>query len=470
VAATLSRSGANLRLPNAPGGTGQASGGSINGTVFIIWDESFPPTPWPNAYRFSAMSPPMDTFTRIDGDPLYSNFGEEMLGGLDFSGDGFAELFVGNLIASPEGRIAAGIGYVIYNVANLRGLSFRINAPPNDVFVTTIFGPRPSAIGGDTAAQGDFDGDGINDLAFGIPGDSPQQRAKAGSLHLFYGQPGGWPELVNLRPDTNGFQDVYPSPQIMRIAEIQGAHGTEESNTGDTLGYSGTAADINRDGRTDLIINEMVGDGTTVPDVGNLLLISGAGLLNNPSFNLELSEAGPIQFGSHDMDKGEGEEQTLSVTNTSSTNQVINSIIIEGPNAGDFSIISQSPGSILASGEVKSIVINFNPASAGFKGAAVVIRTKLNTIHFRIGLTGSGVQNNDDSIQLRIQKTETDIALQFDSDSELNYFLQSSDDLELWLTRSLTPDTGSEVNVYQPNAVEPANSKLFYRLLATPRD
>jgi hypothetical protein len=138
VAATLSKSGGNLRLPNAPANTGESSGGSRDGSVFIVWDENFPPGPWPNGYQFSADSPTQGNFTRIDGDPAYTNLGEEMIGGLDFSGDGFPELFVGDLIAGPDNRSVAGIGYILYNAGNLRGRSFRIDTPPSGVVVTTI--------------------------------------------------------------------------------------------------------------------------------------------------------------------------------------------------------------------------------------------------------------------------------------------------------------------------------------------
>jgi hypothetical protein len=468
VAATLSRAGANLRLPNAPQSTGEGSGGSIDGTLFIVWDENFPPSKWPDGYRFSANSPPLGNFTRIDGDRDFSNFGEEVIGGSDFSGDGFADLFVGDLIAGPDGRNSAGIGYVIYNAANLRGLSFRIDAPPLGIFVTTVFGPRSGSISSDTVAQGDFDGDGIADLAIGNPGDTPVSRIKAGSVHIFYGQPGGWPELVNLRPDTNGLPEVFPGPETMRIAEIRGANGTTISNSGDTLNYSGASADIDKDGLTDLIINEMVGDGTTTLDVGNMLIISGTALLAKPTFNLTRSESDAVIFGDRDIDEGAGNEQTISVTNTNNNDLRLTSITIEGPNAGDFSIVSQSPGSVLSKDATKSIELSFNPFTVGFKGAAIVIKSDLDSIPFRIGLQAIGTSCTLDSKQLALQKNGDDIDLQFDSDQGVDYLLQKSDDLTTWSTESLRPGTGSQMKVFELEAIDASPAKTFYRLLATP--
>jgi hypothetical protein len=468
VAATLSRSGANLRLPNAPENTGESSGGSRDGSVFILWDENFPPGPWPEGYQFSAKSPPLGNFTRIDGDPDFTNFGEEMIGGLDFSGDGFPELFVGDLIAGPDNRPVAGIGYILYNAGNLRGRKFRIDTPPSSIFVTSIYGPSIGAIGGDTVSQGDFDGDGHADLAFGNPGDSPEQRIKAGSVHVLYGQPGGWPELVNLRPDTNGLVDVFPALDAIRIAEIDGAKGNTISNSGDTLSYSGVAADIDKDGLSDLIINEMVGDGFSTPDVGNLIIISGAALFPKPTFNLTSSEIGPLNFGSRAIDDGGSAEQMLSFTNTGGTSLTLTLITIEGPNAGEFSIVSQSPGSTLTPDATILIAVRFNPSSIGFKGAAVAIKTNRDSIPIRIGLSGVGTDSSQDSKPLAIEKRGQDIALTFYSDISVNYMFQKSDDLSDWSTESLRIGTGSIMNIFEPDAIDETTPRTFYRLLASP--
>ncbi|GAG77141.1 unnamed protein product, partial [marine sediment metagenome] len=43
---------------------------------------------------------------------------------------------------------------------------------------------------------------------------------------------------------------------------------------GDVLCYSAASGDMNNDGVIDLIVNEMQGDGSSVADVGNLLIIN----------------------------------------------------------------------------------------------------------------------------------------------------------------------------------------------------
>lgn len=272
VAAALNRAGGGMRPLNAPEVV-HGSGGTPDGTLFIAWDDNFSSQPWVSGYTFNIASPP-GTATEIDGGLLNEAFGEEILGGLDFDNDGTADLFVGDLTGNPPDRFNGGVGHVIYDAQTLRGLQFDIQSPPPGVIFSTIYGPIAGAIGADTAMQGDFNGDGIGDLAFSSPHDAPFGRVFAGTIHVLFGQPGRWPTLIDLS------QANYPSPQDVRITEVYGANGTNGSDRGDTLSYSGAAGDMNGDGMTDLITNEMVGNGIApdTVDVGNLIIISGAAL------------------------------------------------------------------------------------------------------------------------------------------------------------------------------------------------
>jgi hypothetical protein len=136
--------------------------------------------------------------------------------------------------------------------------------------MTKILGAGPGDISGDTAMQGDFSGDGIADLAVCSPHSSPLRRTFAGSIHLFFGRAGGWPDLVDLRSP--------PGAAELDLAAVYGAHGSFGVDRGDTLCYSGAAADLDGDGLTDLMSNEMVGNGLLPGsvDVGNLVLLGGA--------------------------------------------------------------------------------------------------------------------------------------------------------------------------------------------------
>ena len=279
LAAALARAGASILADGALPGSAQSTGGSPDGTVYVVWGDTLPSTPWPAGFVID-LGTPSEGLTTLIGESANRVFGEELLGGLDFDGDDRPELFVGDLLsADPDGVVSVpGVGYVFYGAADLRGREIRMDSPPADLAFTLVVGPIIGALGADTAAQGDFDGDGLADLAFASPHDSPQGRQSAGSLQVLFGQEGGWPARV----DTA--QGMLPSREVMRITEIWGNLGAGFADIGDTLAYSATAGDMDGDGRTDLIVNEMAGNGLApgTLDVGNLIVIGGRALEDAP--------------------------------------------------------------------------------------------------------------------------------------------------------------------------------------------
>ncbi len=269
VAAALSRAGAVL---DAFGGTGAAgSGGSRRGSTFIVWDDNFPETPWPSDFSF-AVDAGAGAHSVLEGSRGNGAFGEELLGGLDWDLDGAADLFIGDLTANLSGRPDAGSSHIIYDARRLKGLHSDIAElgtlePP--IRTTTISGARPGDIHGDTAAQGDFSGDGVADLAVCSPHASPLGRHSAGTIHILHGRAGGWPTRI----DLGSVLDT----EALSLVELYGAHGTFGTDRGDTLCYSAAAGDLDGDSLTDLIVNEMVGNGLGPGsvNVGNLVLLGG---------------------------------------------------------------------------------------------------------------------------------------------------------------------------------------------------
>ena len=277
VSASLNRAGGTLPAAGAPAASANGSGNNPGGSVFIFWDDNFPSaTPWPAGLEIDFASA-SGSVTRINGGPVANTFssdrfGEELLPGADYNGDGEVDLFVGDISGNPAGLANAGIAHVLFTSSLLRNESFAIEAPPSGVAVSHILGPRAGAVFGDTAAQGDFDGDGLTDLAVGSPHDSPAGRAEAGSAQILWGQ-ASWPAVIDLSPGDR------PPSSAFAITDLLGAAGGQLSTDhGDTLMYSGTAADIDGDGRLDLIINEMQGNGVSAgtEDVGNLIIVPGS--------------------------------------------------------------------------------------------------------------------------------------------------------------------------------------------------
>lgn len=276
-AATLLRSSSGIG-PAGDTGSAQSGGGTQDGTVHIAWDDNFTSGIWPNEFQFFIGQGP-GSFSTIDG-PMSSlsntrqHFGEEIYGGKDIDGDGNIDLFIGDIIGSPVvspgvTRVRAGIGYLIYNASLLKDRSIDLDSKPADIQLTVIWGPTAGAIGADTVAMADFDNDGIDDLAFGSPHANVAGRSQAGTIHVIYGKQGGWPEIIDTAPGN------FPPTNVVRIVEIQGA------KTNDKLCYCIDVGDFDNDGRVDILVNEMQGDGPTVEylDCGNLLAINGRYLL-----------------------------------------------------------------------------------------------------------------------------------------------------------------------------------------------
>lgn len=276
AAAALNRAGAAIIPSGASSTNYQSSGGAPDGRLFILWDDLFPSGLWPVGFQMTIGANPTSE-TNIRGATYNISFGEETIGGKDYDNDGTADLFVGDLVATPPAhpdRSRAGAGYVIYEAHKLKGRTFTMDNFPSDMRLTQIDGPNDLAVGADTVTHGDYDGDGIADLAFSNPHDAPEGRTDAGSIVVFYGQDGGWPELI----DTEG--TALGADTRFRWARIIGANGRAGGDLGDTLCYSAAGGDIDGDGFDDVVTNEMVGNGSSGQlDVGNLLVISGRSLL-----------------------------------------------------------------------------------------------------------------------------------------------------------------------------------------------
>ncbi|MEQ1567651.1 MAG: FG-GAP repeat protein, partial [Myxococcota bacterium] len=270
VGATLNRAGADLE-PAADGGETHGSGGVPHGRVYVIPDAAFGPPPWSAGWSVESPPAPLTTLT---GANLDNNFGEELVGGYDWDADGEADLFVGDLTGdrSGEQRAFSGCGVVVWSIARHAGRSLSLEDPPADLETTLILGADGRDIFSDTAGAGDIDGDGIDDLMSTSPDAEPGEREGAGTATVLFGGP-RWPARIDLKDGR------LPGDPALRVLSVWGALGTTSSHDyGDMLAYSGAVADIDGDGRADLVVNEMLGNGLQplTEDVGNLVVISGA--------------------------------------------------------------------------------------------------------------------------------------------------------------------------------------------------
>lgn len=463
AAAALNRAGAGLRLFGAPGGTGESSGGASQGVLFISWDENFPPCPWPAGYTFDITQPALGDFTKIrglsGGPPSNGSFGEEIIVG-EFSGDGFPDLYSGDLVGDTVNGNNSGLGFVFYNAAKLRGLNFTMNnigivAP--DIETTAVLGPSPDAIGNDTVAVGDYDDDGIDDIAVGNPHDDAPGRGGSGTVHVLFGQPGGWPDVVDQSPAG------LPGPEAMRIVRIDGA----EAN--DTLCYSAASGDIDDNGIVDFIVNEMTGNGSSGSplNVGNMLVISGTVMAPPVAPALSFGVAGPIDYGSQDILAGATNAVAIVITNTSGAPLNISSLTLEGPEKGSFSVSADTGEASLGAGASRTVQVVFDPAAAGVHGAALTILDDADAHMVGIGLRGIGIEPAIEPEVIEFNRSGGDLCLRFLSQAGYVYELRRSVDLQNWVTiLSGIAGTGGIVPLF--DAPGPMRLPQYYQVRGVP--
>lgn len=168
-------------------------------------------------------------------------FGAALAAG-DFNGDGRFDLAVG-VPGEDIGRIVdAGAVNVIY------GSTTGLTSAGSQLWSQATPGMMGTAEAGDefgfSLAAGDFNGDGRDDLAVGVPHEGVSVSlssgcfdiADAGAINVLYGTPYGL-----LDPGFDFWSQA-----------TQGIRGTAE--TGDLFGYSLATGDLNGDGRDDLAI------------------------------------------------------------------------------------------------------------------------------------------------------------------------------------------------------------------------
>ncbi len=260
--------------------------------------------------------------TTIYGPGVGDTTGEEITSG-DFNGDGFPDLVLGALIGRNPDSVVGGSAHLIYWRPGLEGATIDLSPGvpdglPPGLNVSTMHGLKKLDLLGDTLSAADFNHDGIDDLAIGIPHENVAGKTMAGTVAVAFGRNEPWPRVW--------FPQADVLPAELRVAYILGAQSM------DLLSYSMEAKDYDNDGYADLYPNAMTGDGggDLLVDAGEAYLVSGYRLSGQP---VSLITVAPAQGPS-------SEETSVTITGTGFTTGPDTKIIVGDQEARRVRVLS----------------------------------------------------------------------------------------------------------------------------------
>jgi disulfide bond formation protein DsbB len=223
------------------------------GVVNVIYGSAAGLTPTGNQL-WSQNSPGI-----LDSAETGDAFGLFMIGG-DFNGDGFDDLSATGAFEDVGTVADAGAANVIYGSA--AGLSATGNQLWSQNSPGILDAAETSDFFGFDTNQGDFNGDGFDDVVYADEGEDVGTIADAGAANAIYGSAAG------LSATGNQFW-TQDSPGIINTSEAS-----------DFFGFGSATGDFNGDGFTDVALPASGEDGPTLADIGavNVIYGSSAGL------------------------------------------------------------------------------------------------------------------------------------------------------------------------------------------------
>jgi hypothetical protein len=201
----------------------------------------------------------------------------------DINGDGYADLVIGvpneDVGAVGDEGAIAGTG----SVSVLYGSATGLTATGSQLWNQNVSSMQDLSESDDrfgwALAAGDFDGDGFDELAVGVPNEAVGAVADAGAVHIIQGSIDGLTDAGNQ----------------MWVEDNAGIPDTSEA--GDLFGFALAAGDFDSDGRADLAIGVPLEDLGGIVDAGSVTVMYGTptGLLTTGSEAWDQDTAGILE-------------------------------------------------------------------------------------------------------------------------------------------------------------------------------
>ncbi len=178
----------------------------------------------------------------------------------DANADGVDDVIIGVVNErDASGRFQPGAAYVVFGSATN---GFPASLPLSMIDGTNGFRmrgfDRDDAVGVSVVGGGDVDGDGIDDVVIGAPDVDPDGRTDAGETYIVFGRNTPFPESIEL--ESLGAESGVTIPGLI---------------AGDGLGRSSAMADLNADGRADVIVSAELADPLGRADAASNFVIFG---------------------------------------------------------------------------------------------------------------------------------------------------------------------------------------------------
>ncbi len=196
----------------------------------------------------------------VEGLDVGDQIGRAVSSAGDINHDGFDDLAIGASLADPDGRINAGITYIIYGRDAINGEPF-----PRQFDLDSLDGTIGFRIDGVEAEEiagvgveraGDVNGDGIDDLVVGADYADPGGRYSAGRSYVVFGR------------DTANAGEF---PAAFQLSSLDGTNGFAMHGAGEGDRSGGAVAgigDVNGDGLDDVIVGARQADPLGREDAG----------------------------------------------------------------------------------------------------------------------------------------------------------------------------------------------------------